>query len=161
MEPTDDARETPQSAADLERDRRLEVLLDEMVASSPTPPPGFTRRVAAARTFAPWEVRRPALWKIPALAAGGLLAASVAVFLAPLATLAPGTAVEVWGQLLVATLSSPVSAALSAHAALAAAAEALRGTVAPAVAFAVLGAGLAFGAAMAATLRRLPARRDR
>ncbi len=160
MEPTDYASETPQSAADLEKDRRLEVLLDEMVASSPTLPPGFAGRVAAARSFAPWEVRRPALWKVPALAAAGLLSASLAVFLAPLATLAPGTAVEVWGQVVLAALSSPVSAALSARTALAAAAEVLRGAVAPAVAFAVLGAGLAFGAATTAALR-LPARRRR
>ncbi len=160
MEPTDNASETPQSAADVEKDRRLEVLLDEMVASSPALPLGFTRRVTAARSFAPWEVRRPAAWKIPALAAGGLLAASLAVFLAPLATLAPGTAVEVWGQVVLAALSSPVSAALSARTALVAAAEVLRGAVVPAVAFAVLGAGLAFGAATAAALR-LPARRPR
>ncbi|HQR68846.1 MAG TPA: hypothetical protein PLB02_15770, partial [Thermoanaerobaculia bacterium] len=84
MEPENPAMEGPAGAADLSRDRKLEVLLDEMVAFSPGLPPDFAARVAAARPFAPWEVRRASAWKVPLLAASGLLAASLAVFLAPL-----------------------------------------------------------------------------
>jgi hypothetical protein len=158
MEPANPAMDTPPSAAALAYDRKLEVLLDDMVASSPDLPPTFAARVVAARPFAPWEVRRASAWRVPFFAAGGLFAASVAVFLAPLGQLAPGTAIEVWGQLVVATLSSPVAAAISAGPALAAAVESLRGVVAPGVALAVLGTGLAFGAATAAALRRRTAR---
>jgi len=154
MEPANPAMEPPPSAAALLHDRKLEVLLDDMVASSPALPSDFAARVALARPFAPWEVRRDSAWKVPFFAAGGLFAASLAVFLAPLGQLAPGTAVAVWGQLFAAVLSSPISAAISAGPALAAAVESLRGVVAPGVAIAVLGTGLAFGAVTAAALRR-------
>lgn len=160
METRGDTMETPPSAADLDRDRKLEMLLDEMVASSPSLPASFAARVAGARPFAPWEVRKGWAWKAPVLAAAGLLSSSLAVFLAPLGQLAPGTAVTLWGQLLLAALSSPFSAVLSAGPALAAAADALRSTVSPAAALGVLGAGAAFGAGTVVSLRRR-ALRDR
>jgi len=154
MEPLNHATGSPESAADLDRDRKLEVLLDEMVASSPAPPREFAAQVAAARPFAPWEVRRASAWRIPLLATSGLLAASLAVFLAPLGGLAPGTALAVWGQLFAAALSSPVSAALEVAPALAVAADSLRAAVTPGAGIAILGAGAAFGAATIAALRR-------
>jgi len=154
MEPLNHATGSPESAADLDRDRKLEVLLDEMVASSPAPPREFAAQVAAARPFAPWEVRRASAWRIPLLATSGLLAASLAVFLAPLGGLAPGTALAVWGQLFAAALSSPVSAALEVAPALAVAADSLRAAVTPGAGIAILGAGAAFGAATIVALRR-------
>jgi len=101
---------------DLRRDEELEVLLDEMVrtASPPALGDGFTRRIVAARPFAPWEVRRASAWRIPAAAAGGLLAASLAIFLTPLWHLGPGTALAVWGRVLFATFSGALSTALTA-----------------------------------------------
>jgi hypothetical protein len=157
-EPVKPAMEAPLVAADFDRDRRLELLLDEMVASSPTLPADFAARISGARPFAPWEVRRGWAWKTPLLSAGGLLGASLAVFLAPLGHLAIGTAVTVWGQLLLAALSSPVSAVLSAGPVLTAAAEALRSTVPLSAALGVLGAGAAFGVGTVAALRRRPVR---
>ncbi|MCM3878339.1 MAG: hypothetical protein NEA02_18215, partial [Thermoanaerobaculia bacterium] len=83
----------PPSKEELEGDRRLELILDECVMASPAPAweAGLAARVMAARPFAAWEVRRARAWRAPALAAGGLLAASIAVFLAPLWSLGPGT----------------------------------------------------------------------
>jgi hypothetical protein len=156
MEPASPAIETPLSAADLESDRKLEVLLDDMVASSPTLSPAFAACVFNARPFAPWEVRRLSSWKVPLLVAGGLLSVSLAVFLAPLGQLTPGTAIEVWGKLVAAALSAPASAVLSAGPVLAAAAESLRSAVSPGAALAVLATGAAFGAATVAVLRRRP-----
>ena len=151
----------PVSAAELERDRKLEVLLDEMVTYSPLPPPDFAARVVSARPFAPWEVRRASAWKAPLLATSGLLAASLAVFLAPLGELAPGTSLAVWGQLLAAALSSPVSVALEAAPALAVVADSLRASVTPGAGLAILGAGAAFGAATIAALSRRTVRTSR
>jgi hypothetical protein len=88
--------------------------------------------------------------------AGGLLSVSLAVFLAPLGQLTPGTAIEVWGKLVAAALSAPASAVLSAGPVLAAAAESLRSAVSPGAALAVLATGAAFGAATVAVLRRRP-----
>lgn len=104
------------SPEDLHRDLKLETLLDEIVSSAPAPDLGeeFTRRVVEARPFAPWEVKRASAWRIPAAAAGGLLAASLAVFLAPLWHLGPGTALAVWGRVLFATFSGALSTALAA-----------------------------------------------
>ncbi|HEX2798962.1 MAG TPA: hypothetical protein VHQ44_04745, partial [Thermoanaerobaculia bacterium] len=83
----------PPSLEELERDRRMELVLDECVMASPAAPEAeFTARVMAARPFAAWEVRRAGAWRIPALAAAALLAASLAIFLAPLWSLGPGTA---------------------------------------------------------------------
>jgi len=153
-DPTPSPMETPPTAADLERDRKLEVLLDEMVASSPALPPDFAARVSVARPFAPWEVRRAWAWKAPALAAGGLLAASLAVFLAPLAQLAPSTAVSLWGHLVSAALSSSVPAALAAGPALVEAADSLRATLSPGAGLGILAAGAATGLATLGVLRR-------
>ena len=71
--------DAPLSPLERERDRRLETILDEMVASAvpgPDLPPDFTARVMAARPFAAWELRRARAWRVPALAAGGLLAST-------------------------------------------------------------------------------------
>jgi len=149
------------SAADFERDRKLEVLLDEMVAISPLLPPDFAARVVSARPFAPWEVRRAWAWKAPLLAISGLLAASLAVFLAPLGQLAPGTSLAVWGELLAAALASPVSAVLEVAPALLAAADSLRAAVTPGAGLALLGVGTAFGAATIGLLRRRTVRATR
>lgn len=154
LEPQDPEIEGPIGAADRERDRKLEVLLDEMVATSPVLPPDFASRVARSRPFAPWEVRSPSAWKAPLVATSGLFAASLAVFFAPLGQLSPGTALSVWGQLVAAALSSPVSTALGAAPALAAAADSLRASVTPGTGVVVLGIGAAFGAATIAALRR-------
>lgn len=161
MEPENPAMEGPAGAVDLARDRKLEVLLDEMVAFSPGLPPDFAARVAAARPFAPWEVRRASAWKVPLLSASGLLAASLAVFLAPLGQLAPLTALTVWGQLLAAAFSSPLSVALEAVPTLAAAADSLRASATPGAGLAMLAAGAAFGGATAAALRRRTVRARR
>jgi len=154
IEPRSPSNESPVGAADLERDRKLEVLLDEMVASSPVLSADFAARVARTRPFAPWEVRRPSAWRAPLLATSGLFAASLAVFFAPLGQLSPGTALSVWGQLVAAALSSPVSTALGAAPALAVAADSLRSSLIPGTGFAILGVGAAFGAATIAALRR-------
>ena len=76
----------PPSPEELERDRRMELILDECVIASPAAPfeAELTARVMAARPFAAWEIRRARAWRIPALAAASLLAASLAIFLAPL-----------------------------------------------------------------------------
>jgi hypothetical protein len=158
METPVDPQFPPPSTEELNVDRKLESLLDEMVAFSPTPPPDFAARVAEARPFAPWEVRTRRAWRAPLLVAAGLLAASLAVFLAPLGQLSPGTALRVWGDLLLAALSSPASAVFAAGPALAAGADALRSAVSPVAAAGVLGAGAVFGAAAVATLRRRAAR---
>ncbi len=154
IERPDDPALSPPSAAELNADRRLEGLLDEIVASSPALPPGFAARVSEARPFAPWEVRRPEAWRAPVLAAAGLLGASLAVFLAPLGQLSPETAVRLWGHLLLMALSSPAPALLAAGPALASAADVLRAAVSPAAALAISGAGGAVGAAAVAALRR-------
>ena len=97
MEIRDDAEQlSGLSPEERERDRRLELLLDECVASSPAPGPELTAAILAARPFAPWEVRKARAWRVPALAASGLLAASLAVFLAPLWSLGPSAAMDLW-----------------------------------------------------------------
>ncbi len=161
MEPHDRTPDAPPTAAERELERKLELLLDEMVASSPALPPDFTFRAAARRPFAPWEVRLVAPWKVPAFAGAGLLLASAAVFVAPLGALAPSTALAVWEHLLAAAFASPASAAFSAAPALAAASEALRGSVTPMLGLVVLASGALFGAATFASLRRRTARAPR
>src|SRR5258706_188229 len=56
---------TPESPEAAELDRRIEALLDELVAQAPPheAPADLTARVLAARPFAPWEVRHG--WAIP------------------------------------------------------------------------------------------------
>ncbi len=97
-------------------DRRLEVLLDEMVAAEPEGvlPEGFAARVAAARPFAPWEVRRARSWRLPAGVGALLVGGSLGLALAPLWTLGPATAVEVWTDLLAAGTVRPVAAVVKA-----------------------------------------------
>ncbi|HQQ78641.1 MAG TPA: hypothetical protein PLB01_14895, partial [Thermoanaerobaculia bacterium] len=119
MEIRDDQRAvealTPE---EMERDRRIELLVDECVRSSPAPGPEFTAAILAARPFAPWEVRKARAWRVPALAASGLLAASLAVFLAPLWSLGPAAAMELWARVVVASASGALGAALAAAPAL-------------------------------------------
>ena len=161
MEPEDRMTETGGTAVESELDRKIELLLDEMVTSSPALPHDFAARVAARRPFASWEVRHPSAWKVPAFAGAGLLLASAAVFVAPVGQLAPSTALAVWGHLVTAALSSSASAAISAAPALMAAGEALRGSATPALGLLVLGSGALFGAATFASLRRRTTRAPR
>lgn len=161
MKSEDRATGANPTAAERDSEKRLELLLDEMVASSPALPPDFAARAAARRPFAPWEVRRASPWKFPVLAGVGLLVSSAAVFVAPLGQLAPATALSVWGHLVTVTVSSSASAAFSAAPALAAAGDALRGSVTPALGLLVLGSGALFGAATFASLRRRTARAPR
>lgn len=111
------------SEEEIERDRRLELLLDECVSASPAPGPELTRRILEGRPFAPWEVRRARAWRVPALASAALLLASLAVFLAPLWSLGPVTAAELWVRVLAASASGAVASALAAAPALADAAS--------------------------------------
>ncbi len=86
---------------DLERDRRLEVLLDELVTipRGEELPADFAARVLARRPFAPWEVSRVSYWRLPAGIGLGLLAGSLGLALTPLWSLGPGTALTVWAEL--------------------------------------------------------------
>lgn len=115
MEIRDDLRahEAP-TREEAERDRRLELLLDECVGTSPAPGPELTAAILAARPFAPWEVRRARSWRLPALAASGLLAASLAVFLAPLWSLGPVAAMDLWVRVLASSASGALGAAIAA-----------------------------------------------
>ena len=154
MKPEEAWTGTGETAAEIEAERKLELLLDEMVATSPALPLDFAALAAAKRPFAAWEVTHLSVWKVPALAGAGLLFASAAVFVAPVGQLAPGTALTLWGHLVTAALSSSASAAFSAAPAVVAAGEALRGSVTPALGLVVLGSGAMFGAATFASLRR-------
>ena len=119
MQIRDDAEQlSGLSPEERERDRRLELLLDECVASSPAPGPELTAAILAARPFAPWEVRKARAWRVPALAASGLLAASLAVFLAPLWSLGPVAAMDLWVRVIAASASGALGAALAAAPAL-------------------------------------------
>lgn len=102
------------SPEEKERDYRLELLLNECVESSPAPGPELTAAILAARPFAPWEVRKARSWRVPALAAFGLLAASLAVFLAPLWSLGPVAAMDLWVRVIAASASGALGAALAA-----------------------------------------------
>jgi hypothetical protein len=100
---------------DLERDRKLEVLLDELVAvPAKELPADFSARVVAARPFAPWEVARGPFWKIPAGVGLGLLAGSLGLGLTPLWSLGPATAVTVWSELLAVALGRPLATLVTA-----------------------------------------------
>jgi hypothetical protein len=145
----------PPSPEDLELDRRLELILDECVAASQAArwESELTARVMAARPFAPWEVRRARAWRAPALAAAGLLVASLAVFLAPLWSLGPQTALETWARVMAAGTAGGLPALLAAVPALAdALAAALR---TPGTRPALAGALLASGGVFAFLARRL------
>jgi hypothetical protein len=152
----------PPSKGELEGDRRLELILDECVMSSPAPAweAGLAARVMAARPFAPWEVRRARAWRAPALAAGGLLAASLAVFLAPLWSLGPQTALEMWARVMAAGTTAGLPALLAAIPTLSDALGAvLSGApgARPALAGALLASGGTF-AVLALRLSRRPSR---
>lgn len=152
----------PPSKEELDGDRRLELILDECVMASPAPAweAGLATRVMAARPFAPWEVRRARAWRAPAMAAGGLLAASIAVFLAPLWSLGPGTALEMWARVMAAGTTAGLPALLAAIPTLADAMGAvLSGT--PGTRPALGGALLVSGATFATLARRLSRRPSR
>jgi len=152
----------PPSKEELEGDRRLEVILDECVMASPVPAweAGLSALVMAARPFAPWEVRRARAWRAPALAAGGLLAASLAVFLAPLWSLGPQTALEMWARVMAAGTTAGLPALLAAIPTIADALGAvLSGT--PGTRLALAGAFLASGVTFATLARRLSRRPSR
>ena len=149
----------PPSAEELERDRRMELILDECVMASPAPrfEGELTARVMAARPFAAWEVRRAGAWRIPALAAAALLVASLAIFLAPLWSLGPGTAFETWARVMAAGTAGGLPAFLAAVPALASALAAMLAS-APGTRPALAGALLASGGAFALLARRLARR---
>jgi hypothetical protein len=158
---SDRADDAP-SREEVERDRRLELILDECVRSYSAAPweADMAARVMACRPFAPWEVRRARAWKAPALAAVGLLAASLGLFVAPLWTLGPGTALEVWVRVMAAGTAGGVPTLLASAPVLAdALGSALSGTPGTRGAFA--GALLASGGALALLARRLFLRRPR
>lgn len=152
----------PLSKEDLELDRRLELILDECVTASGAPAweALLTARVMEARPFAPWEVRRARAWRTPALAAGGLLAASLAVFLAPLWSLGPETALEMWARVMAAGTTAGLPAFLAAIPRLADAVGAVL-SGAPDTRPVLAGALLASGAAFLALARRLSRRPSR
>lgn len=113
--PNHSALEASLSPAEKAADAKLELLLDEALASRTTDPLPleFTGRVLAGRPFAPWEVRRASVWKVPVLAFFALLGASAAVFALPLFRLGPGTAFALWGWATLAALTRPVVALVS------------------------------------------------
>jgi hypothetical protein len=101
---------------DLERDRKLEVLLDELVAvpGGDELPSDFASRVLERRPFAPWEVSRAGHWKVPLAVGVGLLGGSLGLALTPLWSLGPATAVTVWAELLAVAFGRPVATFVSA-----------------------------------------------
>ena len=101
---------------DLERDRRLEVLLDEMVTipCGEELPADFAARVLESRPFAPWEVSRASYWKLPAGIGLGLLAGSLGLALTPLWSLGPSTALTVWAELVAVAFGRPAATLLTA-----------------------------------------------
>ncbi|HSB63222.1 MAG TPA: hypothetical protein VLJ18_03605 [Thermoanaerobaculia bacterium] len=152
----------PPSPEELERDLRMELILDECVTELPAAPfeAELTARVMAARPFAAWEVRRARAWRIPAVGAAALLVASLAIFLAPLWSLGPGTAFETWARVMAAGTAGGLPALLAGLPALASAlAAALAG--APGTRPAVGGALLASGTVFALLARRLARRPSR
>ena len=153
--------EEPPDSADVARDRKLEILLDELVSSSPSLPAGFASRVASVRPFAPWEVRCASSWKAPAAVLAGLFVSSAGIFLAPIGDLGPATAFSVWGNVVTAAFSRPAGAILSAGPSLADAVEAVRRSVPPASALALGGAAAGVAVLIATVLRRRPARAAR
>ena len=108
--------ETAPAPGDLERDRKLEVLLDELVTvpAGDELPTDFAQRVLERRPFAPWEVARGAHWRVPAIVGIGFLGGSLGLALTPLWSLGPGTAVTVWGELLAVAFGRPVATLVAA-----------------------------------------------
>lgn len=110
---------TPESTpapGDIDRDRKLELLLDELVAvpEGEELPADFASRVVERRPWAPWEVSRPSSWRVPAAVGLGLLGGSLGLALTPLWSLGPGTAVTVWAELLAVAFGRPVATLVSA-----------------------------------------------
>lgn len=110
---------TPESTpapGDLDRDRKLEVLLDELVAIpvGDELPADFSARVAERRPWAPWEVSRPSGWRVPVAVGLGLLGGSFGLALTPLWSLGPGTAFTVWTELLAVAFGRPAATLVSA-----------------------------------------------
>ncbi|MRR11197.1 hypothetical protein EG835_01610, partial [bacterium] len=101
---------------DLDRDRRLEVLLDELVTipSGEELPSDFAARVMDRRPFAPWEVSRVSYWKLPAGIGLGLLAGSLGLALTPLWSLGPSTAITVWAELVAVAFGRPAATLVTA-----------------------------------------------
>lgn len=101
---------------ELERDRRLEVLLDELVTvpQGDELPADFATRVLDRRPFAPWEVSRASFWRVPAGIGLGLLAGSLGLALTPLWSLGPGTAFTVWAELVAVAFGRPVATLVTA-----------------------------------------------
>jgi hypothetical protein len=101
--------------ADEEADHQLEVLIDQLLTSSMADvelhdlPPDFTYRILSSRTFAPWEVRQPRFWRLPALSIGALLAGMLGFALAPLWSLGPTTALALWARVLAVVVGRPVA----------------------------------------------------
>ena len=111
---------------EIEADRRLEALLDDLAARTASAPPAdFTRRVMEARGFAPWEVRSRSAWRVPVLAVSGLAAGTAGLALLPLWSLGPGTALQTWARVAFAVVSRPVELLTSFGPALSSAAQAV------------------------------------
>jgi hypothetical protein len=101
---------------DLERDRKLEVLLDELVTvpGGDELPIDFAKRVLDRRPFAPWEVSRASHWRLPAGIGLGLLAGSLGLALTPLWSLGPATAFTVWTELVAVAFGRPAATLVTA-----------------------------------------------
>jgi hypothetical protein len=108
--------DAPPNPVDAERDRKLEVLLDELVTvpSGDELPPDFANRVLARRPYAPWEVSRAAYWRVPAGVGLGLLGGSLALALTPLWSLGPATAFTVWTELVAVAFGRPAATLVTA-----------------------------------------------
>jgi hypothetical protein len=100
----------------LERDRKLEVLLDELVTvpGGDELPIDFAKRVLDRRPFAPWEVSRASHWRLPAGIGLGLLAGSLGLALTPLWSLGPATAFTVWTELVAVAFGRPAATLVTA-----------------------------------------------
>ncbi len=151
--PTDDSP-TP---IELERDRKMEVLLDQLVADSDRDglPADFSARVLASRPFAPWEVARGSFWRVPAVVGAGFLAGSLGLALTPLWSLGPGTALTVWSELLAVALGRPVATLVTALPLLADGTGRVAGAVPAGTAAALGGAALLVAGTLGAALARL------
>lgn len=110
------AHEAPPTPDELAVDGRLETLLGEAVGpvGEDPLPADFAARILELRPFAPWETRRPAVWKTPILAMAGLLMASAAVFVLPALRLGPGSALTLWAWAMLMSFTRPAAAFLSA-----------------------------------------------
>ena len=141
---------------EVERDHRLEVLLDEMVATPDGDelPADFAERVLTRRPFAPWEVTRPSHWRVPFGVGAGLLAGSLGLALTPLWSLGPGTAVTVWAELLAVAFGRPVATLVAALPLLAEGTGRAASAVSPGVVLALGGAAALAVVSLGATLAR-------